>query len=101
TLGEIALLQGDADQAVAQFDRALSLLADGDAPVERVASHRRAAAALLAANRREEAVERLVTAHRVARRLGAKPLATLVAGELAVLGERVERHLGRRAAGEL
>jgi ATP/maltotriose-dependent transcriptional regulator MalT len=100
-LGEVALLGGEPEHAVDQFDRALALLGETEAPFERAESQRRAAAALLATGRREEAVERLVSAHRAARRLGAEPLAARVAGDLAALGERAERHLGRRAAGKL
>lgn len=99
-LGELALVEGESERAVEQFDRALTLLADGS-PFERAESQRRAAAALVAAGRSDDAVERLVSAHRVARRLGAAPLAARLAAELAGLGEKVERHLGRRAAGEL
>jgi DNA-binding CsgD family transcriptional regulator len=47
------------------------------------------------------AIERLTSAYRAARRLGARPLATAAAEELARLGEQVERRLGRRAASEL
>ena len=100
-LGEIALLEGEPESAAEQFDRALELVADTGAPFERVESQRRAAAALVAAGRGEEAVERLVAAHRTARRLGARPLAARLAADLAALGEHAERHLGRRAAGDL
>lgn len=100
-LGEIALLDGAPDQAVTHFDRALALLGETDAPFDRAESQRRAAAALIAVGRRDEAVERLVSAHRAARRLGARPLAARLVAELAALGERAEPHLGRRAAGEL
>jgi DNA-binding NarL/FixJ family response regulator len=100
-LGEAALLDGEPAQAAAQFDRAEALLADVGAPFERAESQRRAAAALAAAGRRAEAVERLVAAHRAARRLGARPLAARIADDLAALGERVERRLGRLAAAQL
>jgi DNA-binding NarL/FixJ family response regulator len=46
----------------------------------------RAAAAHAAAGARDEAVSRLVDAHRAARRLGARPLALHVAGALRELG---------------
>jgi DNA-binding CsgD family transcriptional regulator len=97
-LGETALIAGDAEEAASQFERAASLLADLGAPFERAQSHRRAATALVAAGRREEAVEELVTAHRAARRLRARPLTAQVADELAALGERIDRRLGPRAA---
>jgi DNA-binding CsgD family transcriptional regulator len=96
-LGETALLDGSAEQAAGQFARALVLLQGIDAPFDRAESERRAAAALSATGRREEAVEHLVAAHRTARRLGARPLVERVTASLAALGERAERRLGRRA----
>jgi DNA-binding CsgD family transcriptional regulator len=100
-LGETALLDRGPEQAAGQFGRALVLLQGIDAPFDRAESQRRAAAALAAAGRREEAVEHLVAAHRTARRLGARPQAERVAASLAALGERPERRLGRRAVAQL
>lgn len=37
----------------------------------------------------------------LARKLGARPLAARIARDLLALGEPIERHLGRRAAGQL
>jgi DNA-binding NarL/FixJ family response regulator len=96
-LGETALLDGGAEQAADQFARALALLQGLDVPFDRAESQRRAAAALAALGRREEAVEQLVAAHRTARRLGARPLVERLTGRLADLGEQAERRLGRRA----
>jgi DNA-binding NarL/FixJ family response regulator len=93
-LGETALLDGSAEQAAGQFTRALALLRGVDAPFDRAESERRAAAALAALGRREEAVEHLVAAHRTARRLGARPLLERLAGSLAALGERAEQRPG-------
>jgi DNA-binding CsgD family transcriptional regulator len=97
-LGELALLDGDADQAADHFLRALELLRGVATPFERAESQRRAAAALAAAGRREEAVEHLVGAHRAGRRLGAKLLVQQAVDGLAALGEQADRRLGRRAA---
>jgi DNA-binding NarL/FixJ family response regulator len=47
-----------------------------------------------------DAVERLVAAHRAARRLGAAPLAARLADDLSGLGEPLERRIGRLAAAE-
>ena len=58
----------------------------------------RAGVILAAAGEREPALERLAGAYRIARRLGARPLAMQAAEETARLGESVERRLGRRAA---
>jgi DNA-binding NarL/FixJ family response regulator len=100
-LGETALIDGSAEQAGDQFARALVLLQAYDAPFERAESQRRAAVVLAAAGRHEEAVQHFVAAYRTARRLGAKPLANQLAGALAALGERPERRLGKRTAGQL
>jgi DNA-binding CsgD family transcriptional regulator len=100
-LGELALADGDAAGAVQQFTYALDRLGDLTVPYERAESELRAAVALAATGERELAIGHLTTAYRAARRLGARPLATAAAEELAHLGEKVERRLGRRAAGEL
>ena len=97
-LGEVALLDGEPAEAATQFERAASLLADVSAPYERAETQRRAAAAFVAAGQHAEAVERLVAAHRIARKLGARPLAAKLAADLAALGERLDRRLGRLAA---
>jgi ATP/maltotriose-dependent transcriptional regulator MalT len=100
-LGELALVNGDAAGAAQQFTYALDLLGDLTVPYERAETELRAAIALAATGERGLAIERLTAAYRAARRLGARPLATAAAEELARLGEKVERRLGRRAAGEL
>ena len=100
-LGETALLDGEAEQAVLQFERAIELLQDVGAPFERLESERRAAVALVAAGRREEAVERLLGAYRTARRLRARPTVARLAARLAELGEPAERRLTRRQAEQL
>lgn len=100
-LGETALLDGDAAGAATHFSRALALLRDRDAPFERAQTLRRAGLALVQAGEREAGIGHLTDGYRAARQLGARPLATRIAGELAALGEPVERHLGRRAAGDL
>jgi ATP/maltotriose-dependent transcriptional regulator MalT len=100
-LGETALLAGDAAQAADNFSRALELLRGVDVPYERAQVQLRAGVALAATGEREAGVERLTDAYRSACKLGARPLADRAARELAVLGERVDRRLGRRAAGRL
>jgi len=100
-LGETALIDGSVEQASDQFARALVLLQGYDAPFERAESQRRAAAALAAAGRREEAVEHLVAAYRTSRRLGAMPLVNQLAAALSALGERPEVRLGKRTATQL
>ena len=99
-LGEIALLDGENEQAATHFQHAVHLLAELAAPLERVESQRRAAAALAASGRREEAVDSLVAAHRTARKLGARPLTERLARDLQALGAKAEQRLGRLAAAQ-
>jgi DNA-binding CsgD family transcriptional regulator len=98
-LGELALADGDAAGAAQHFTYAIDILGDL-APYGRAETEFRVAIALAAYGERRLAIERLTSAYRSARRLGARPLATAAAEELAHLGEHVERRLGRRAASE-
>lgn len=100
-LGEVALLDGDAEQAADQFERALELLASIGLPFEAAQTQVRAGVAHAAAGERDAAIARLTDAYRTARKLGARPLAKSAAAELVGLGEQVERRLGRRAAAQL
>jgi len=100
-LGETALLDGDVDRAVEQFQRAIDLLREVDAPFELIESERRAAAALVRVARRDDAVDRLLGAYRLARRLRARPSIQRLAASLADLDERVDRRLSRRQAEQL
>jgi DNA-binding CsgD family transcriptional regulator len=100
-LGEIALLDGEPEQAAEHLERAITELARLDLPFETAQTKVRAASALVASGRREEALERLTDAYRVARKLGARPLASRVAAEVERLGEQVDKRLGRRAAARL
>jgi ATP/maltotriose-dependent transcriptional regulator MalT len=99
-VGESALREGDADGAAEQLARAVELQSGLEIPFERAQIQLRAGVALAAAGRREAAVDRLVDAHRAARRLGARPLCREAADELGKLGESVEQRLGSRAAAE-
>jgi DNA-binding NarL/FixJ family response regulator len=71
-----------------------------DIPFEHAQILLRSGVALAAAGNRATALERLAEAHRLARRLGAEPLATEIAAEVVALGASLEEHLGRRAAAE-
>ena len=95
-LGELALLDGDAGQAVRQFGQALELLRELELPLDRAETRLRAGVAFAAAGERDAAVERLTAAYLTGRNLGARPLAGQAAAELAELGERADRRLGRR-----
>ena len=99
-LGEVALLDGDAAGAASYFGRAVDLMRELELPFEEAQLQLRAAAASAAAGDRDAAVDRLVAAYRVARRLGAQPLAGQTARALEELGERVDERLGRIAAAQ-
>jgi DNA-binding CsgD family transcriptional regulator len=90
-IGESALLDGDADTAAEQLARAVELHRGLDVPFERAHVEMRAGVALAAAGERDAALERLGDAYRTARKLGARPLASEAAGEVAALGESVTR----------
>jgi DNA-binding CsgD family transcriptional regulator len=98
SLGEAALLEGDAQLAARQFEHALDVLAGLELPFDRAHIQLRAGVALVAAGQRAVGVDRLVSAYRIAVKLKAKPLAERAARELAALGEKVEKRLGRKAA---
>jgi DNA-binding NarL/FixJ family response regulator len=76
--------------------RAVALHEDLDIPFERAQIELRAGVALAAAGERELALERLTSAHRLARKLGARPLAAEAAREVSELGGQ----LGSRAAAD-
>ena len=98
-LGEIALLDGDPAQAVAQFTQALDLLTDLPVPYCEAGTSFRAGIACAAAGQREASVRYLANAYRAARQLGARPLATRIAHALESLGEPIVERLGSGAEG--
>ena len=98
-IGETALLEGDVDAAAEQLSRAVEIYRGLDVPFERAQVELRAGVALAGAGEREAALERLGDAYRTARKLGARPLASEAAREVAALGESVTRRGGRAAAG--
>jgi DNA-binding NarL/FixJ family response regulator len=97
-LGELALLEGDEEAAAEHLSRAVELHRNLATPYERAQIELRAGTVLAAAGEREEALERLCDAYRSARTLGAGPLASTAAQEVAALGESVAQRLGSRAA---
>jgi len=100
-LAEVAWLDEDYGRAASQLERALATLAGLTVPLDSAEIAMRAGMALARAGERERGVERLAGAYRTARKLGARPLASTIVAELAALGEKVERRLGRRALSEL
>lgn len=97
-LGELALLEGDEAAAAEHLSRAVELHRTLAIPHERAQVELRAGVALAAAGEREEALERLCDAYRVASKLGARPLAAEAAQRVSDLGESVAQRLGSRAA---
>ena len=97
-LGELSLLEGEPEAAAEHLSRAVELHRTLAIPYERAQIELRAGVVLAAAGEREEALERLCDAYRTARKLGAGPLASKAAQEVAALGESVAQRLGSRAA---
>jgi DNA-binding NarL/FixJ family response regulator len=97
-LGELALLEDEATTAAEHLSRAVELHRTLAIPHERAQVELRAGVALAVAGEREEALERLSDSYRCARKLGAGPLASAAAQEVAALGESVAQRLGSRAA---
>jgi len=97
-LGELGLLEEEATTAAEHLERAVELHRALAIPHERAQVELRAGVALAAAGEREEALERLSDAYRCARKLGAGPLASAAAQQVAALGESVAQRLGSRAA---
>jgi hypothetical protein len=97
TLAESAALAGELEQATAYVAEGLALYGEIEAPFERAETLVRAAETSVAVGDRDVAVQHLVDAHGTARKLGARPLATLAASRLAEVGERIDERIGRRA----
>jgi DNA-binding CsgD family transcriptional regulator len=99
-LGETALAEGDHEAAAAQLSRARELHDGLAIPFERGQVALRAGVSLAAAGAADAALGCLRDAYRLARSLGARPLAAQAAAEIVRLGQPLERELGRRAAAE-
>jgi DNA-binding NarL/FixJ family response regulator len=97
-IGELALLDGDPTAAAEHLERAVAIHRNLAIPFERAQIELRAGMALALAGERELALERLTGAYRAARKLGARPLASEAARQVADLGESVAERLGPRAA---
>ena len=97
-IGETARLEGDDETAAEQLVRAVEIYRGLDVPFERAQVELRTGVALAAVGEREPALDRLGDAYRTARKLGARPLASEAAREVAALGESVSGRLGSRAA---
>ncbi|MHC4093495.1 MAG: ATP-binding protein, partial [Planctomycetota bacterium] len=100
-LGEVALLDGAAEQAARHFDQVVDLLAPLGTPYDHALAQWRAGVASAVAGERTTAIDHLFASYRTARRLGAKPLVEETTQVLLTLGEKVNERLGQRAAGRL
>jgi ATP/maltotriose-dependent transcriptional regulator MalT len=89
-LGEAALLRDRADEAIEKFQQSLSHIEKLEVPLEHSLTQYRLGTALARAGRRDDAVAQESAAYRIARKLGARPLAGRIAEALAGLGERIE-----------
>jgi len=98
TLGEMALLSHNADEAARQFVRALSQFEELGIPMECVKAELRAGLAFVRAGSRETGIGHLMNAYRLARKLGARPLALRIADELEALGEPAEERRSPKSA---
>lgn len=100
-LGEIALLNNETSQAVEQFLQSLELLQGLDAPFEQAETEWRAGTALIKDSQHDAGIKHLINAHREARKLGARPLASQVAAVLIQIGEPIQERLGKLASDQL
>jgi DNA-binding NarL/FixJ family response regulator len=96
-IAELALVDGEPEAAAEQLTNALDLHRTIDMPFVRAQIELRNGVALAAAGETEAGLERLSSAYRTARRMGARPLAAEAAREAAALGDSVVRRLGRGA----
>jgi DNA-binding CsgD family transcriptional regulator/tetratricopeptide (TPR) repeat protein len=86
-MGELAWMEDDVDRASAQFEHAVTLIDAAQLPRERIESELRAAAALAAIDRREDAVAYARSASRACARLGSRTLDVEATALLKSFGE--------------
>lgn len=98
---ELAAAQAEPDQARMQFARSLDLLEGITAPFERAHTQLRSGLALARSGDDEAATALLTGSYHIARRLGARPLASSSTRALAAMGVDVDRRLGRSATRSL
>jgi DNA-binding CsgD family transcriptional regulator len=90
TLAETALFQNNAKEAVQQFRQAREHFEKLEVPVEQAKTELRLGIALVRAGQEQEAIVHLRNGYRIARKLGARPLASQMTGELEKLGATAE-----------
>ena len=89
-LGESSRLAGNLREARAQFEQSATQYESLDMPYHRARASLCLGITLRGLSAGEEAAEALRTGYRLARRLGARPLAARIAAQLGELGETVE-----------
>lgn len=92
-------MHGDPKEAVSQFERSLEHFEQLETPYDQARAGWRLGAAHVAAGSTESAIRCLTGAYRIARKLGARPLATRIAGDLKAIGAPVEEGRGAHPAG--
>jgi ATP/maltotriose-dependent transcriptional regulator MalT len=97
-LGETALMRGDTREAVSQFERSLVHFEKLQTPFDQAQTGWRLGVALIADGAKDDAIRVLNKAYRIARKLGARPLAMRIADQLNSIGARAEE--GRGASPE-
>ncbi len=93
-LGETALLQRNAKEATEQLLQALDHLEKLGLPLEQALVGSRAGAAFERAGNSQEALRYLTNGYRLAKKLGARPLAARIAHPLEALGEAPDERRG-------
>lgn len=91
-MGEMALLKNNPAEAVRQFAQAVAQLEQLTSPWELARAEWRCGVACCAAGDNSEAIRHLTNAYRLAKNLGARPLASQAAASLESLGESPEEH---------
>ena len=98
-LGETALLTNDLAAGLTQFDQTLVHLESLEIPLARAQVERRLGQARSRLGEREAGIAHLRTAYRIVRKLGSRPIASRIAGDLAALGETAEERRGNELFG--
>jgi DNA-binding CsgD family transcriptional regulator len=99
-LGETLLMEGDAEHAIRQFEHALIALRETPLPFDVAQTQLRLGIAVARTGQHAQAIVHLTDAYRLARKLGARPLAAHAMRELTSLGAPAERRPGRRLAAD-
>ncbi len=90
TLGEAAMRNNDYNEAARHFQQSAILLEKLGLPLEVAKSQLRGGIALHRAGHSQRSIDTLSQAYRIARNLGARPLASLIANELETRGAPVD-----------